>query len=81
MWTPFRGPPLGADGERTAYLVLSLGVAFEVVEGVAGAGKSLGWCLVLTIVQDVQLSVGMYGSGEYNYSLCELESMTFKYEI
>jgi hypothetical protein len=37
---------VGVDGECTTYLVLSL-----ALDGVAGGGKSFGWCLVLTMVE------------------------------
>lgn len=46
VWTPLREPFAGVDGERTTSLVLS-----GMLDGVAGGGKSLGWCLVLTMVE------------------------------
>lgn len=49
VWTPLREAFAGAEGECTTYLVLSL-----ALDGVAGGGKSFGWCLVLTIVAVVR---------------------------
>lgn len=46
VWTPLREPYAGVDGECTTYLVLSL-----ALDGVAGGGKSFGWCLVLTMME------------------------------